>query len=256
MGGEPTQAYSAWMAGEQGLDRVSEPFNLVASTDLYPQLQHPDAFWTQGVSMEWLPYALQGAEGMPIEAVDVDVVTMSTTSSTLEASKAWEGLSPTQMRIATVGEDRASTCLPGKVCAGYGRGGLSRAPLFERSLRAPGVKWNCSVKNSFLHVEIGYDSDSTDDHGSWDGGSSQRSSSVPSRLDYAEPAEEWHKRYVNEHQELAHSRRYTNDLASLNFAWEMPGLLGFKAHDDVPTPADGAGVDWATSADQALILQA
>jgi len=54
--------------------------------------------------------------------------------------------------------------------------------------------WRYSVKNSFLHVEVSDKSDNDDDEANTDGGSSQRSSSVPSRLEHEEIWEDWHRR--------------------------------------------------------------
>jgi len=63
----------------------------------------------------------------------------------------------------------------------------ARAPMGPQG--HPDLRWRCSVKNSFLHVEMGDDSEEEGDDGK-DDGSSQRSSSVPSRFDHEEYWEE------------------------------------------------------------------
>jgi len=57
----------------------------------------------------------------------------------------------------------------------------------KRFLQAGDAPWRCSIKNSFLHVEF---SDGSDDSDSSHGGSSVRSSSVPSRIDHHEIRED------------------------------------------------------------------
>eukprot|EP00811_Abedinium_folium_P022170 NODE_3146_length_2084_cov_3.035769.p1 GENE.NODE_3146_length_2084_cov_3.035769~~NODE_3146_length_2084_cov_3.035769.p1 ORF type:complete len:557 (-),score=78.54 NODE_3146_length_2084_cov_3.035769:265-1935(-) len=70
--------------------------------------------------------------------------------------------------------------------AGNFRGLVNLTPRASRPTdEPPNNHWRCSVKNSFLHVELTDDSDDT-----YDGTCSQRSSSVSSRLDYEEPTEE------------------------------------------------------------------
>lgn len=80
-------------------------------------------------------------------------------------------------------------------------------------------QWRCSVKNSFLHVELSDNSDDEPDD-SWDGGSSQRSSSVPSRFDREEQhevraAQDWHRRHPDMAQQHFNTRH--PDLDGLDF---------------------------------------
>jgi len=176
---------------------------------------------------------LQAPIDNPIAALDACAGAVETPRPTREADAALEF--PLRSWLVCGGEEQVLTSPLGGERTTRGRSACS--PLADGSRRSTDPKWNCSVKNSFLHVDVGYDSDSTDDYSSSDGGSSQRSSSVPSRLDYAEPAGEWHKRCVEESEELVCGHRYTNDLASLYFAWEMPGLLGSRAPEDTLTIA-------------------
>mmetsp|Transcript_109755 Transcript_109755/g.321301 ORF Transcript_109755/g.321301 Transcript_109755/m.321301 type:complete len:958 (-) Transcript_109755:96-2969(-) len=91
---------------------------------------------------------------------------------------------------------------------------------------APGsdFRWRCSVKNSFLHVELSNNSEDINDE-SWDaasrdGGSSQRSSSVPSRFDHEDISEERIRRQQDQtHQDW--TRRHP-DLDNLGFDWGVP----------------------------------
>merc|ERR1719382_1204992 len=75
----------------------------------------------------------------------------------------------------------------------------TRFPLGNSSPSHNDFQWRCSVKNSFLHVEMSDNSDEEPDD-SWDGGSSQRSSSVPSRQTHDElraSAPDWHRRQAD-----------------------------------------------------------
>jgi len=222
--GGPSQAYTAWASNE------GWSMNLTSGAGFWPQQQQ------YGDSAGLFPQSLHAAQ------FEIDEG-MAMHDGTTVAS--WPMLEPQQAQNfplpATVTGD-SERCiaarLSGKDHSGRGRTGFSRSPLAKGCPQSPDIKWNCSVKNSFLHVAIGCDSDSTDDQGSWDGSSSlcsssapspRRSSSVPSRLGSEVHVEEWHQRHADKSQEVGQSQRYANDLASLNFAWKMPGLLGPQA---------------------------
>lgn len=79
-------------------------------------------------------------------------------------------------------------------------------------------KWRCSVKNGFIHVASEDSSDDCSTMDSLDGGSSQRSSSLPSRLGCEEPIEDWPKQCPDANPGSTASRRY-NDLQDLDFEW-------------------------------------
>merc|ERR1712087_664301 len=80
--------------------------------------------------------------------------------------------------------------------------------------------YHYSIKNSFFHVVY---SDASDGDGdSADGGSSQRSSSVPSRMDgrdHDDLFEDWHRRngYGTQQQWI----REHPDLTNLSFDWGL-----------------------------------
>merc|ERR1711862_579844 len=58
-----------------------------------------------------------------------------------------------------------------------------------------GRQWRVSVKNSFYHVQMDSARSTNDEiDQSHDGGSSQRSSSVPSRFDHDDVYEDWGRR--------------------------------------------------------------
>jgi len=73
-------------------------------------------------------------------------------------------------------------------------GGSPRGRQFVNTSGRNLDSWRYSVKNSFLHVEMSDKSDDDCDEANTDGGSSQRSSSVPSRLEHEEIWEDWHRR--------------------------------------------------------------
>jgi len=85
-------------------------------------------------------------------------------------------------------------------------------------------QWRWSIKNSFLHVEVSDNSDDEPDD-SWDGGSSQRSSSVPSRLDHDEvwgPPQDF-------------TRRHTMDMAQQDVSREA-GVQQQRMHKTCVSP--------------------
>jgi len=209
----------AWPGGRVIEGNVGGAPMVDSTTDLYLQYHLASDVWTSGVGTKWLPpKPQQEAVDKQIAAFDVGASRVATPGPTSKLNEAWGSSSQVQVMLAS--EASAQTCFAG---SGHVRRGRSaRSPLAAGRLGSPDLKWKCSVKNSFLHLDIGCDSDSTDDGGSCDGGSSQRSSSVPCRLGYQEPAEEWHKRYVDEGQEMACSQRYSDDLASFHFTWQMP----------------------------------
>jgi len=207
--------------------------------DSYPQCRLANDAWTWGVGTDWsLPEPKQEPIDKQIAAVDVGASRVAMPGPTSEPNKA-RG-SPAQVQVMLPGEASAQTCFAGS--GHVRRGRRARSPLAAGRLGSPDLKWKCSVKNSFLHLDIGCDSDSTDDGGSWDGNSSQRSSSVPCRLDHHEPVEEWHKRYVVEGEGMACSQRYSDDLASLHFTWQMPSSTPSGwVREDTPAATSHAG---------------
>mmetsp|Transcript_50751 Transcript_50751/g.133418 ORF Transcript_50751/g.133418 Transcript_50751/m.133418 type:complete len:507 (+) Transcript_50751:83-1603(+) len=144
----------------------------------YSNLCHADPTWTTGLCVVLLPPTLQQAQNHFIEDADVGTDGMTVP---WPASKAESIRQPPP--LATVQEERPPTCLVEEMPLGCSYGGVSQSPLVGECQPGPDIKWNCSVKNSFLQVEIGYDSDSFDDPGRAEGGSFRRSRSVPSRFD-------------------------------------------------------------------------
>jgi len=119
-------------------------------------------------------------------------------------------------------------------CPQPGSGTPGARPVPE-ALGTPGpvndAQWRCSVKNSFLHVEYSDNSDggsNADGDDCHDGGSSQRSSSVPSRLDRDDYLEEFQKRHPEIGQGELQKKNKDNwtrhhpDLSQLDFDWGMP----------------------------------
>mmetsp|Transcript_88232 Transcript_88232/g.228886 ORF Transcript_88232/g.228886 Transcript_88232/m.228886 type:complete len:705 (-) Transcript_88232:295-2409(-) len=202
--GGPCEAH-----GEADVCNAFMPVTVATSADLHSQQHHASSSWNQVFAIEWSPYCMLQAS--------VDHPALALVACDGEIETQWPTQWPSHEESAAPSVARrggSQLCVLGRSVETYS---------VDADQRSEDLKWNCSVKNSFLHVEVGYDSDcSTDDHSSRDGGASQRSSSVPSRLLYAELEGGWHRRRVETGEEPSYSHRYANDLACLNFAWEMP----------------------------------
>jgi len=243
--GGPSQTYAAWTNSQEGLNSVSESPNAAAAREnlnrllpladqcrtrggevesrvrkLHETDDDADQCRTRGGEMAWVRQ-LHETDDDAIGSGEVEVDGIATRYG----CSAWD--SPMQARIGQGVGPHAPACLVGSVDASRDCNDVSQTFWAQGGMRSPECRWNCSVKNSFVHVEFSYDSDSTDDQGACDGGSSQRSSSVPSRLDYAEQAEERQRRYVDKSpsEELAQGQRNPSNLADLNFACQEPELL-------------------------------
>jgi len=226
------QTRAAGLSLVNGQDRAhdaGEARGVAASTGSYLPWHDAAGRDTRGLVLERPPYkALQQSVNHPIAAVGLSPG-QPTTPWPPPGAQVGEAV---LQALVQKGEERGFKFATGSDRAQHTQKALT--PLVEGIYQHPGLEWNCSVKNSFLHVEFGYDSDDSTDRGSCAGGSSQRSSSVPSRLDHTEPAEEWHKRNMGASQymggsqefaqEFAQCQRYSNDLAGLNWSWGTPGM--------------------------------
>jgi len=214
-GGGPSEAHD-----EAGVCDVLLPVNVATSTDLHSQQPHSSSSWTHLCGVEWSPYCMLQAS--------VDHPALALVACDGEIETQWPTQWPSHEESAAPSVARrggSQLCVLGRSVETYS---------VDADQRSEDLKWNCSVKNSFLHVEIGYDSDcSTDDHSIRDGGASQRSSSVPSRLAYTELEGGWHRRCVETREEPSCSHRYANDLARINFAWEMPSKQSPRGREDL-----------------------
>jgi len=197
----PTRATvgsSALANQQESIHGVRESLGLAVVEGLYPRVQHASVAWAQGVGTEMLPESLPESDYS--EEVDVDPHRMSTPWPTPQANEAWElpGYAP-----QVVGRLQActSTHLVDNAHTGCGRGGIFQSPLVEGCLQSPIVQWKCSVRNSFLHLEMACDNSTHEDQGSWGRGSSRRSSSVPSHFGHTGHVEEWYKRCASKSQE-------------------------------------------------------
>jgi len=212
------------MHDEEDACSVGMSASAATSTDLHLQSYYEASSWTQGVGVEWSPYCMLQASiddpNLPLDACDGEIETQWPTP---QASGA-----PSLLKRAQGMQSSAKVAL---ACSSSSQnqalGRSMQTQSVDVSRQSDDLKWNCSVKNSFLHVEIGYDSNSsTDDRSSREGGASQRSSSVPSRPDNMELAEGWHRRCIDKSEELGSNHRYATNLACLNFAWGMPSKQG------------------------------
>jgi hypothetical protein len=82
--------------------------------------------------------------------------------------------------------------------------------------------YHARVKNSFLHVEMDNSESDEDDPDSWDGSSSQRSSSVPSNFDRVELCQDWHRRHPDAQPQQRDFNRRNPNLDQLEFEWGIP----------------------------------
>mmetsp|Transcript_59989 Transcript_59989/g.152110 ORF Transcript_59989/g.152110 Transcript_59989/m.152110 type:complete len:531 (+) Transcript_59989:83-1675(+) len=166
------QDKSAWMNSYRCHDEVVEFENHTVDAAFHSQSYHANFSWTFGVGVVVLPQVLEQEQDCFIQPIDVDVGKMTAPQPIHEASSTPQ--LPPQAEFAKGPEECSSMH--------HGRGHLARPPLVEGCQLSPNTKWNCLVRNSFLHVEMSDDTGSIDVQSSCEGGSFRRSSSVPRHL--------------------------------------------------------------------------
>jgi len=146
----------------------------------YSTLRNADPTWTMGLCVVLLPPTLPQVQYHFTEEADVGEMTVPWPTHKADGIQQH----PPQAEFAREHEECPPTHLAEEKLLACSCRGVSQTRL-EECQPGPDIKWSCSVKNSFLQVEIGYDSDSIDDLERSEGGSSRRSRSVPSRWDRA-----------------------------------------------------------------------